>query len=192
MCIRDSKEAALLLTSIEAKRAEIAMQKEEEARAQQEVVALQADNERVTAAYKVLFDRGNLMAQQWATGAKEALLIDMNTRVAALKGKAGVSSTKDTVAMLCDLGKVFSPDIDCGDPLRASAQVDRAAITEEIVANYRAQSLVIAASLQDWSKGLADPAQIVAVKGKIERLYPLPRAPIPAQPIPTASPLSGS
>jgi len=47
-------DAAQILTAIEARRAEFAMQKEEESRAQQEIAALQADNQRVTDAYKGL------------------------------------------------------------------------------------------------------------------------------------------
>lgn len=176
-------ETAQILTAIEARRAEFAMQKEEEARAQQEIAALQADNQRVTDAYKALFDRGNMQAQTWAAGAKEALVLETQSRIAALRGMGGVSSTKDTVAMLCDLGRAFSPDITCGDTLRASARVDREAMTEEITANFRAQSLVIAQSLGDWAQGLPDPAQLVALKSKVDRLHPLPRAAVPPPPI---------
>ena len=184
------QDAAQILTAIEARRAEFAMQKEEEARAQQEVMALQADNQRVTDAYKALFDRGNLQAQTWAAGAKEALVMETQSRIAALRGRSGVSSTKDSFAMLCDLGKVFSPDITCGDDLRQSARVDRDAMTSEIVGNFKAQSLVIAQSLNDWAQGLPDPAQLVAMKSKVDRLHPLPRAAVPPPPIrdtPTSS-----
>lgn len=184
------QDAAQILTAIEARRAEFAMQKEEEARAQQEIAALQADNQRVTDAYKALFDRGNVQAQTWAAGAKEALVLETQSRIAALRGMSGVSSTKDSVAMWCDLGKVFSPDIDCGDQLRRSARVDRDAMTAEIVGNFRAQSLVIAQSLNDWAQGLPDPAQLVALKSKVDRLHPLPRAAVPPAPIrdtPTSS-----
>jgi len=95
--------------------------------------------------------------------------------------------------MWCDLGKIFSPDINCGDDLRRSARVDRDAMTAEIVGNFRAQSLVIAQSLNDWSQGLPDPAQLVAFKSKVDRLRPLPRAPVPPPPIrdtPTTLPAS--
>lgn len=184
------EQTASLLTSIEAKRAEVAMLKEEEARAQQEVIALQADNERVTAAYKALFDRGTMLAQAWANAAKEALMLEMQTRVAGLRGRTGVSSTKDTVAMLCDLGRVFSPDITCGDSLRESAREDRHAVSAEVVENFRQQSKAIAQSLNDWSQGLPDPAQVVAMKAKVDRLYPGPRAPVPSPPLgsPTVEP----
>lgn len=178
------QDAAQILTAIEARRAEFAMQKEEEARAQQEVAALQADNQRVTDAYKAQFDRGTAMAQTWAAGAKEALVLETQSRIAALKGMSGVSSTKDSVAMFCDLGKLLSPDIDCGDQLRASARHDRDAMTAEIVGNFRAQSVVIAQSLRDWSLGLPDPAELVAMKAKLDRLHPLPRAAVPPPPIP--------
>ena len=181
------KDAAQILTAIEARRAEFAMQKEEEARAQQEIAALQADNQRVTDAYKAQFDRGTAMAQTWAAGAKEALVLETQSRIAALKGMSGVSSTKDSVAMWCDLGKVFSPDIDCGDKLRQSARYDRDAMTAEIVGNFRAQSVVIAQSLRDWSSGLPDPAELVAMKSKVDRLHPLPRALVPPPPIPERS-----
>jgi hypothetical protein len=184
------EHAAKVLTAFNASRAEFAMQKEEEARAQQEVMALQADNQRVTDAYKALFDRGNLQAQTWAAGAKEALVMETQSRIGALRGRSGVSSTKDSFAMLCDLGKVFSPDIDCGDQLRQSARVDRDAMTAEIVGNFKAQSLVIAQSLNDWAQGLPDPAQLVAMKSKVDRLHPLPRAAVPPPPIrdtPTSS-----
>ena len=185
-------DAAQILTAIEARRAEFAMQKEEEARAQQEVMALQADNQRVTDAYKAQFDRGTAMAQTWAAGAKEALVLETQSRIGALRGRAGVSSTKDNVAMLCDLGKFFSPDIDCGDGLRASARVDRDDMTAEITANFKAQSIVIAQSLRDWSLGLPDPAELVAMKSKVDRLHPLPRAAVPPPPIPerSTSPMS--
>ena len=184
------QDAAQILTAIEARRAEFAMQKEEEARAQQEIAALQADNQRVTDAYKALFDRGNVQAQTWAAGAKEALVLETQSRIAALRGMSGVSSTKDSVAMWCDLGKVFSPDIDCGDQLRRSARVDRDAMTAEIVGNFRAQSLVIAQSLNDWAQGLPDPAQLVALKSKVDRLHPLPRAAVPPPPIRDNNPTS--
>ena len=186
-------DAAQILTAIEARRAEFAMQKEEESRAQQEIAALQADNQRVTDAYKAVFDRGTAQAQTWAAGAKEALVLETQSRIASLKGMSGVSSTKDSVAMFCDLGKLFSPDIDCGDQLRQSARVDRDAMTAEIVGNFKAQSLVIAQSLNDWSQGLPDPAQLVALKSKVDRLHPLPRAPVPPPPIrdtPTTLPTS--
>ena len=181
------EEAARILTSIEAKRAEFAMQQEETARAQQEVVVVQANNERVTKAYEALYQRGNMLAQQWAEGAKQTLILDTQGKLEALRGRAEVSQTKDKFAMWCDIGSLFSPDINCGDTLRASAKSDRGAMSAEIVANFKAQSAIIATSLQDWSQGIPDPAQLVVYKNKIEQLHPLPRAPVPPGPIPPAT-----
>ena len=181
------EEAARILTAIEAKRAEVAMQQEEAARAQQEVIVIQANNERVTRAYDALFQRGNLLAQQWADGAKHILMLDTQNKLRALEGRAEVSATKDKVAMWCDLAGLLVPNVTCGDDLRRSAYNDRSAMSAEIIANYKRQSALIASSLQDWAQGLPDPAQVVAYKHKIEQLHPTPRAPIPPAPLPPGS-----
>ncbi len=183
------QEAAQILTAIEAKRAEVGMQQEEAARAQQEVIVIQANNDRVTRAYEALYQRGNMLAQQWAEGAKQTLILDTQAKMQALQGRAGVASTKDHFAMWCDLGNLFSPDIRCGDALRNSARADREAISEEIIGNFKAKSLLIATSLQDWAQGLPDPAQVVAYKNSIEQLHPVPRLPVPPAPIPAGSSL---
>ena len=181
------EEAARILTSIAAKRAEFAMQQEETARAQQEVIVVQANNERVTKAYEALYQRGNMLAQQWAEGAKQTLIIDAQGKLEGLKGRAEISQTKDKLAMFCDLATFFNPEMNCGDPLRASAKNDRGAMSAEIVANFKAQSAIIATSLQDWAQGIPDPAQLVVYKNKIEQLHPLPRVPVPPAPIPSSA-----
>lgn len=177
------RDAAHVLTAIEARRAEAAVLNEEQARAQQEIIALQAANERVSTAYRALYDRGSAQAQAWAAAAKEALLLETQNRVASLKGRTGNSSMKDTVAMFCDLGALVSPDITCGDPLRESAKAERDAMTAEIVANFQRQSLVIAASLKDWSQGLPDPAELVAAQHRVGAVTAAPRAPTPPAPL---------
>ena len=181
------QEAAHILSVLAARRAEVAMQQEELARAQQETLVIQANNERVTQAYAALFQRGNMMAQAWAQATSQALLLDTQNRIRGLDGQAQNSATKDSLAMWADAarvaGAVFGVTVpDFGTPLRDSARNDRDGMTSEIVANYQRQSRIIASSLRDWSQGLPDPAELVAAKAKIEALYPAPRLPVPQAP----------
>ena len=80
------QEAAHILSVLAARRAEVAMQQEELARAQQETLVIQANNERVTQAYAALFQRGNMMAQAWAQATSQALLLDTQNRIRGLDG----------------------------------------------------------------------------------------------------------
>lgn len=181
------EQAAVILTSLEARRAEVAMQQEEAARAQQEIIVIQANNERVTQAYAALFQRGNTMAQAWAQATSQALLLETQNRIRALEGQAQNSATKDSWAMAADaftwIGAALGVKVpDFGEPLRSSARNDRESMTAEIVANYKRQSAIIASSLRDWSQGLPDPAELIAAKARIDQLYPTPRLPAPPAP----------
>lgn len=181
------EQAAQLLTAIDAKRAEFAMEQEETARAQQEVLVVQANNERITKAYEALYQRGNLLAQEWARGATQILVLDTQGKLEALRGRAEVSARKDNLGFWCDVGNIFvSGQLPC-DSLRQSAQSDRSAMSAEVISNYKTQSAFIASSLQDWAQGLPDPAQLVAAQYKIGQVYPLPRLPVPPAPSATAT-----
>lgn len=180
-----NQEYAHITTALDAKRAEFAMQQEEWARAQQELASVQAANERGTRAYDALFQRGTMLAQQWAEGAKQALLLDASAKIEGLRGRAEVSSTKDKAAMFCDLGAILFKTPACGDALRQSAQSDRDAMTAEIIGNYKAQSLVIATSLRDWAQGMPDPAELMArqVAAYNQTLQAAPRPAPPPSPV---------
>lgn len=178
-------ESAQLLTAIDAKRAEVAMQQQEAARAQQEVIALQAANERATRAYDALFQRGTALAQQWGQGAQQTLLLDAQMRIKGLESRAEVAGAKDTLAFVCDLGAIFLQTPDCGNQVRASAESDRSAISAEIVNNYRKQSAAIATSLRDWAMGLPDPAELHIIQADAARIAisAAQRAPVPISPV---------
>jgi hypothetical protein len=181
-----NSEAAHLLTGIQAQRAVFAMQQEETARAQQEVVVMQATNERFNRAYDALFQRGTAMAQQWAAGATQALVLDFQTRAQVLhEGMGGVSSSKDSLAFLCDFGTVLFQTPACGDALRGSARQDRDSMSTELVANYKRQSLAIAQSLHDWNAGLPDPAELMVMEAAAlkQATQPAPRQPVPPSPV---------
>lgn len=182
------EQSAQILSAIEAKRAEIAVAQEEAARAQQEILVLQANNERVTKAYEALYQRGNIMAAQWAEGAKQTLMMNTQAKIEGLRGRIANSADKDRWGMLCDgmdlliaLGNGRATG--CGDQLRASARDDRQAMQAEIIADYKAQSQAIASTLRDWAQGLDDPASVVAAKHHIDGLIPKPRALVPPPPL---------
>lgn len=175
--------AAHVLTSIEAARATATVQAQEAERARQETIVIQAQNDRVTRAYEALFQRGNMLAQAWADSAKQTLIMSTEIKMQGLKGKMGVSNTKENLAMWCDLGSLFSPDITCGDNLRSSARNDRDMASNEIMENFKTQSAFIVQTYKAWAEGLPDPASVVAYKANFDRLYPVPAAPIPAPPI---------
>ena len=181
-----NQESAHLLSAIAAKRAEVAMQAEEQARAQQEVVSLQAANERVGQAYAALYQRGVAMATAWAQAATQALLLDTQTRAAVLKeGRGDVSSSKDQLGFAADILQLFMGGPSYGDALRQSARADRDSVSDELIANYRKQSAAIAASLQDWGQGLPDPATVMAatVRPQDQTVRAAPRLPVPPSPV---------
>lgn len=184
------QESARILASLDSARAMVAMQKEEEARAAQEVEALRANNERISQAYGQLFQRGTMLANHWAEGAKQTLLLNSQAKIEALKGRAEASSMKDTFGMLCDGLDILlmmgeGQATGCGDMLRKSARNDRVTMQTEIVEDYKAQSVNIATSLRDWAQGLPDPAEMVAAQNKIGQATPEQRAPVPPAPLPT-------
>mgnify|MGYP000847001873 FL=1 len=178
-----NQEAAHILTALEAQRALIAAQQQETARAQQQTIVVQAENERVTKAYEALYQRGNMMAQAWANNTAQILQTEMQADLRGLEGRMGVSRTKDSFAMWCDLGAVFSPDITCGDQLRESAANDRSAVRNEIMQSYKQKMAEAMETYKTWSEGLPDPAQMVAYKAKFDHLLPQDAAPTPAPPI---------
>lgn len=181
-----NQEAAHVLTAIDAERAKIAVQQGEAARAQEEVISVQAANERATRAYDALFQRGTAQAQAWAHAATQALVMDFQTRAAVLaQGKGDVSSMKDTLSALCDVGKLFLQTPDCGDALRGSAKGDRDAMSDELIANFKRQSAAIAAALRDWSQGLPDPAALMAAQAQAvnQAMQAAPRLPVPPSPV---------
>jgi hypothetical protein len=181
------QQAAAILSAIEAKRAEAAVLADEQGRVQQGVIALQADNDRVTKAYEALYQRGNMLAQEWARGANQILAINAQQRMAALTGRAEVSSDKDKWAKWCDFASLFSTQIDCGDQLRASAYRDRQAMSEEIIRDYEDKAKRVAVAARSWAEGLIDPAQVVADLNRITKLHPLPTPPVPPAPFKSPS-----
>ena len=181
------QQAAAILSAIEAKRAEAAVLADEQGRVQQGVIALQADNDRVTKAYEALYQRGNALAQEWARGANQILALNAQHRMAALTGRAEVSSDKDKWAKWCDFASLFSTQIDCGDQLRASAYRDRQAMSEEIIRDYEDKAKRVAVAARSWAEGLYDPAQVVADLNRITKLHPLPTPPVPPAPFKSPS-----
>lgn len=175
-------EAARILSAIEAKRAEAAVLAEEQGRVQQAVIALQADNDRVTKAYEALYQRGNALAQAWAQGANQILALNAQARIKGNEGRIEVASDKDKWAKWCDFGRILSEQIDCGDQLRASAHRDREAISEEIIRDYEDKAKRVAVAARSWAEGLYDPAQVVADLNRITKLHPLPAPPVPPAP----------
>lgn len=172
-------ETERLLTAIEAKRAEAAALAQEQARAQQETIALQAENDRVTKAYEALYQRGNALAQEWARGATQILAMNAQARIEALKGKSEVSAKKDNLAFWCDaIGFLASRDLGC-DELRGSARGDRNAMSEEIIRDYEDKARRVAVASRAWAEGLPDPAAVMADIRRVERLHPLPPAAVP-------------
>ena len=180
-------ESARVLTAIEAKRAEAAVLAEEQARAQQTTIALQADNERVTKAYEALYQRGNQLAAAWAQGANQILALNAQHRMKALDGRAGVSTFKDNLAKWCDFASLFAREFDCGDQLRGSARRDREAMSEEIIRDYEDKAGRVAVAARSWAVGLFDPAEVVADLNRINKLHPLPPVPVPPAPLKNAS-----
>lgn len=186
------KESAQMLASLDAARAMTAMQKQEEARALQEVEVVRANNERVTQAYVQLYQRGTVLAQQWGAAATDTLKMNTMAKIEGLRGTFENSATKDRLGMWCDgldllmqLGG--SQASGCGNQLRASAANDRANAQAEIVQDFKAQSAIIATSLRDWSQGLPDPAEVVAFQNKVGQTVPAARAPAPPAPLPTTA-----
>ena len=181
------RQAAAVLSAIDAKRAETAVIAEEQGRVQQATIALQADNDRVTKAYEALYQRGNALAQEWARGANQILALNAQHRMRALDGRAEVSSDKDKWAKWCDFASLFSTQIDCGDQLRASAYRDRQAMSEEIIRDYEDKAKRVAVAARSWAEGLYDPAQVVADLNRITKLHPLPTPPVPPAPFKSPS-----
>lgn len=181
------QQAAAILSAIEAKRAEAAVLADEQGRMQQGVIALQADNERVTKAYEALYQRGNALAQAWAQGANQLLALNAQQRMEGLKGRAEVSSDKDKWAKWCDFAGLFVQDLNCGDQLRASAYRDRQAMSEEIIRDYEDKAKRVAVAARSWAEGLHDPATVVADLHRITKLHPLPAPPVPPAPFKSES-----
>jgi len=177
-------EASKLLTEIEAKRAMVAAEQQEIARAQQATIVIQANNERVTKAYEALYQRGNILAERWANAAVHALQVDAENRIRALGGRRSNSNFKDGLAMWADFADLLGAQTGgLGDRLRDSAREDRQSMTREIIANYQAQSKQVVDMLNDWSAKVPDPAKVIAFKAKVDELYPVPPAPAPPAPI---------
>jgi len=186
------KESAQMLASLDAARAMTAMQKQEEARALQEVEVLRANNERVTQAYGQLYQRGTVLAQQWGAAATDTLKMNTMAKVEGLRGTFENSATKDRLGMWCDGFDILmqlggSRPSGCGDQLRASAANDRANAQAEIIRDFKSQSALIATSLRDWAQGLPDPAEVVAYQNRIGQTVPTARAPVPPAPLPTTA-----
>lgn len=171
-----NKRAAEIRAFIEEERALIAALETEKARAQQLVVATQAENERVTQAYRAQFERANMLAATWAETAKNAAAIALQVRMEGLRGRFATARTKDNFAMLCDGLSYLDPSITCGDSLRESAYNDREAATNEVMSTYRKQLQYIAATYTAWAKDLPDPAAIATYKASFDHLYPEPAA----------------
>lgn len=186
------QQAAAVLSAIDAKRAEAAVIAEEQARGQQAVIALQADNDRVTKAYEALYQRGNALAQEWARGANQILSLNAQARIEWLRNRGEVSGIKDKLAMGCDFVSLFTSQIDCGDQLRASAYRDRQAMSEEIIRDYEEKVRRVVQASRSWAEGLYDPAQVVADLHRITRLHPLPPLDAPPKPYTSAAPAAAT
>lgn len=178
-----NQEYAHIATSLEAKRAEAAALQQEIARAQQEIIAVQAANDRVTKAYEALYQRGNLMAQQWAQGAVQALLVTLETKRTTLEGKRNNAEVMDKLALMCSgLAHLWWPQIrEKCQALRDGAQAERDEVEDELAGTYKRQSAAIAASLRGWSQGLPDPAEMVVLQATARDMA-LQAAPRPAPP----------
>jgi hypothetical protein len=55
----------------------------------------------------------------------------------------------------------------------------------EIINDYRQQSILIATTLRDWAQGLPDPAEVTAFQNKIGQVVPAVREAVPPAPLPT-------
>lgn len=191
-----NQEYAHTLASLDAHRAKVAVEQQEAARAQQEINALVAANQRVTEAYSALYQRGNLMAQAWANAAQQQLGLAMQARLEGLRGQVSNAGAKDRFAMLCEGLAIFMREASpyCTQ-LRDSAREDRASVEADIDAAFTRQSAFIATKLRTWSNGLPDPAELMAQRAAAQEqaLQAAPRAPVPPMPVPrqAAQPTAG-
>lgn len=172
------EEAMGLLTKLKATQATAAAQQQAIAQKEQEVEYFRARTERITEAYKTLYQRTNIMAQAIA-GAQQQYLAARQQLIQESQG------AKTGMAQLADIAAVFG--VVTGDRKLASSaqeagQALRYSALKELDDAMRQGMAQASANINDWQKGLPDIAHVELDDDRTTPLTPTVRTPAPPAP----------
>jgi hypothetical protein len=174
--IEGNKEAVALRTKLAETQATIAAQNEENARMQQEIENYRARMERVTEAYRTIYQRTNIMAQAMANVQQQYLVMRQQLAAQSQEGKVGIANLADWVAAL---GMV------AGDPKLAQGALETGSAFRNQAMREVDQTMkqgVAEVSADAWRDGLPDPAEIMVLEDRAAPMAPEPRKAPPKKP----------
>lgn len=170
------EEAVDLRTKLEAAQATIAAQNQENARMQQEVEWFRAHTERVTLAYKALYDRANILAQSMV-GLQQKYL-EMRQEVVTQ-----LESGNKSAAVLGDLASIAGAlmgNEEIANKAHAVAEYSRNQVMSKFDEETRRGTAQMSAVVDNWKVGIPDPAVMVAEE-RAAPIIPAPRSQPPMQ-----------
>lgn len=173
-----NEEAAELRAKLEAAQATIAAQNEENARMQQEVERFRARTERVTLAYKSLYDRANIIAQS-------AMNLSQKYQEMRQEVVTQLEKGKTSAAVLGDLASIFGAIMgnqDLANNAHAMAEKNREEVLRKFDEETKRGAAQMSASADDWKQGIPDPAAIIREE-RDNPITPEPRKPAPRKSI---------
>jgi hypothetical protein len=175
------EENVRLRTQLEATQATVAAQNEENARMQQQVERFRAGTERVTEAYRVLFQRAAVMQQAMAQTEQQFMVLRQQMAKEMERGNVEMAGAADV------LSNLLKPFGDQAKPYAAMAdQMGKEARTKAMAGfdGEMGRTLTNSRSVfSNWQDGLPDIARIDQVVQQ-DRIDPLQPAPRPAPPLP--------
>ena len=171
------EEAIALRTKLDAAQATLAAQNQENARMQQEIENYRARMERVTEAYRTLYQRTTLMAQSMAAVQQQYLVMRQELAAKSQEANVGLANFSDAIAalgMLAGDEKLTRSAREAGQTFRHQTLKGMDDAMQSGVANANA-------NFGGWQNGLPDLAEIIN-GDRAAPMRPEPRKAAPPMP----------